>query len=152
MLKNYRTQNIARSTNRTCPVFFPAMADSANLRSLRSPKCMAGGFATTRTDSAQFSIEIRPARGIRFSQKRLSFVQERESECKNGEFHSRPLIFLTDLGGSKSPWAWFPRKRARTKSRWPRRGLLRTTASRCTCDWICREFHFDTTATGGAIV
>ena len=84
-------------------MFFPAMADSANLKLLPSPKCMAGGFATTRTDSAQFSIEIRPARDIGFSQKRLSFVQERESECKNGEFYSRPLVFLTGLGGSNLP-------------------------------------------------
>jgi len=35
------------------------MADSANLKSLLSPKAMAGGFATTRTDSAQFSIKPR---------------------------------------------------------------------------------------------
>jgi hypothetical protein len=35
------------------------MADSANLKSLLSPKAMAGGFATTRTDSAQFSIKTR---------------------------------------------------------------------------------------------
>jgi hypothetical protein len=35
------------------------MADSANLKLLLSPKAMAGGFATTRTDSAQFSIKPR---------------------------------------------------------------------------------------------
>jgi len=35
------------------------MADSANLKWLPSPKRMAGGFATTKTDSAQFSIKTR---------------------------------------------------------------------------------------------
>jgi hypothetical protein len=35
------------------------MADSASLKLLLSPKAMAGGFATTRTDSAQFSIKPR---------------------------------------------------------------------------------------------
>jgi hypothetical protein len=37
-------------------VFGPTMADSANLKSLLSPKAMAGGFAATGTDSAPFSI------------------------------------------------------------------------------------------------
>ena len=40
----------------------PTMADRAKLKSLLSPKCMAGGFATTRTDSAQFSIKTRLAK------------------------------------------------------------------------------------------
>src|SRR5215475_1338805 len=60
-----------RYTNRTCPVFGATMADSANLKSLPSPKRMAGGFSTTKTDSAQFSIKTR------LIKEALSSVQKR---------------------------------------------------------------------------
>ena len=38
LLRNQRRLNIARFANRTRPVFGPTMADSANLKSLPSPK------------------------------------------------------------------------------------------------------------------
>jgi hypothetical protein len=47
------------------------MADSANLKSFPSPKRMAGGFATTKMDSAQFSIKSR------FTKEESSSVQKR---------------------------------------------------------------------------
>ena len=41
---------------------WPDNGRQANLKSLPSPKRMAGGFATTKTDSAQFSIKTRLAK------------------------------------------------------------------------------------------
>ena len=60
------------------------MADSANLKSLPSPKRMAGGFATTKTDSAQFSIKTRLTKEASSSvQKRRQLFLRTHNESRS---------------------------------------------------------------------
>jgi hypothetical protein len=60
------------------------MADSANLKSLPSPKRMAGGFATTKTDSAQFSIKTRLTKEASISvQKRRQLFLRTHNETRS---------------------------------------------------------------------
>ena len=65
-------------------MFGPTMADSANLKSLPSPKRMAGGFATTKTDSAQFSIKTRLTKEASSSvQKRRQLFLRTHNESRS---------------------------------------------------------------------
>jgi len=60
------------------------MADSANLKSLPSAKRMAGGFATTKTDSAQFSIKTRLTKEASSSvQKRRQLFLRTHNESRS---------------------------------------------------------------------
>jgi hypothetical protein len=65
-------------------VFGPTMADNANLKWLPSPKRMAGGFATTKTDSAQFSIKTR------LTKETASSVQKRRQLLPP---HAQRIVF-----------------------------------------------------------
>jgi len=60
------------------------MADSANLKWLPSPKRMADGFATTKTDSAQFSIKTRLTKETASSvQKRRQLLLRTHNETRS---------------------------------------------------------------------
>src|SRR5947208_12606471 len=86
------------------------MADSANLKSLLSPKAMAGGFATTRTDSAQFSIKTRLTKEASSSvQKRRQLSSARtmnrfpSSRCASPIQIVRPLELIVETQPQLQP-------------------------------------------------
>lgn len=170
-----------RYTNRTCPVFGPTMAENANFKLLLLPKCMAGGFVITRTDSAQFSIEIRLARGSTVSESQTpsgvhSLAQYKRFRSSDVRLRRSPNCNRLYLDSQR----WLPNssredyapllvsrrnsftcvssavcKLIVTTRRRQELSLyaplIHTTASRRTCDCIYGEFHFDITATGAIV-
>jgi hypothetical protein len=73
------------------------MADSANLKLLLSPKAMAGGFATTRTDSAQFSIKPR------LTKEASSSVQKRRQQFIRTHDQTLSVVAMCVNNSDRSP-------------------------------------------------